>query len=42
MAKFGFDIVSDYDKSELNNVVDQSLREINNRYDLKEYAGPEW
>jgi cyclic-di-GMP-binding protein len=32
---FSFDIVSDYDKSELNNVVDQSLREIQNRYDLK-------
>lgn len=35
MANFSFDIVSDYDKSELNNVVDQSQREIANRYDLK-------
>jgi uncharacterized protein YajQ (UPF0234 family) len=43
MANFSFDIVSDYDKSELNNVVDQSLREINNRYDLKgTHAGLEW
>lgn len=35
MAVFSFDIVSDYDKSELNNVVDQAQREIANRYDLK-------
>lgn len=35
MPTFSFDIVSDYDKSELNNVVDQSQREITNRYDLK-------
>ena len=35
MAVFSFDIVSDYDKSELNNVVDQAEREIANRYDFK-------
>jgi uncharacterized protein YajQ (UPF0234 family) len=35
MAVFSFDIVSDYDKSELNNVVDQAQRELSNRYDLK-------
>lgn len=35
MAQFSFDIVSDYDKSELNNVVDQAQREIDNRYDFK-------
>lgn len=35
MTNFSFDIVSDYDKAELNNVFDQALREINNRYDLK-------
>ena len=35
MPTFSFDIVSDYDKSELNNVMDQSQREIANRYDLK-------
>jgi cyclic-di-GMP-binding protein len=34
-STFSFDIVSDYDKSELNNVVDQTQREIANRYDLK-------
>lgn len=35
MATFSFDIVSDYDKAELNNVFDQSQRELNNRYDFK-------
>lgn len=30
-----FDIVSDYDKSELINVIDQAQREIATRYDLK-------
>lgn len=35
MANFSFDIVSEYDKAEMNNVFDQSLREINNRYDFK-------
>ena len=35
MAQFSFDIVSDYDKSELNNVYDQVQREIVNRYDFK-------
>ena len=34
MANFSFDIVSDYDKAELNNVFDQSQREINSRYDF--------
>jgi len=34
-STFSFDIVSDYDKSELNNVVDQAQRELANRYDLK-------
>lgn len=43
MANFSFDIVSDYDKSELNNVVDQAQREIQNRYDLKgTSAALEW
>jgi uncharacterized protein YajQ (UPF0234 family) len=36
MATFSFDVVSDYDKAELNNVVDQARREIANRYDLKD------
>ena len=35
MATFSFDIVSDYDKAELNNVFDQSQREMDNRYDFK-------
>lgn len=35
MADFSFDIVSDYDKAEMNNVYDQSQREIINRYDFK-------
>jgi hypothetical protein len=30
-----FDVVSDYDKGELNNVYDQAQREITNRYDFK-------
>lgn len=35
MATFSFDIVSDYDKAEMNNVFDQTEREIANRYDFK-------
>ena len=35
MANFSFDIESDYDKAEMNNVFDQTLREIDNRYDFK-------
>ena len=35
MGNFSFDIVSEYDKAEMNNVYDQSLREIDNRYDFK-------
>ncbi len=35
MANFSFDIVSDYDKAEMNNVFDQTQREISNRYDFK-------
>lgn len=35
MANFSFDIVSDYDKAEMNNVYDQARRELANRYDLK-------
>lgn len=43
MAQFSFDIVSDYDKSEINNVFDQAKREIENRYDFKGTpAGLEW
>lgn len=35
MANFSFDIVSDYDKAEMNNVFDQTTREIDSRYDFK-------
>lgn len=35
MANFSFDIVSDFDKAEMNNVFDQAQREIDNRYDFK-------
>jgi uncharacterized protein YajQ (UPF0234 family) len=35
MATFSFDIVSEYDKAEMNNVFDQTKREIDNRYDFK-------
>lgn len=43
MATFSFDIVSDYDKAELNNVFDQTKRELENRYDFKGTpAGIEW
>lgn len=35
MATFSFDITSDYDKAEINNVFSQTEREIANRYDFK-------
>lgn len=35
MASFSFDIVSEYDKAEMNNVFMQAQREITNRYDFK-------
>lgn len=35
MANFSFDAVSDYDKAEMNNVFDQSKREMDSRYDFK-------
>jgi len=43
MANFSFDIVSDYDKAELNNVFDQTQRELDSRYDFKGTpAAVEW
>ena len=43
MANFSFDIVSDYDKAEMNNVLDQALREMQTRYDFKGTpAGLDW
>lgn len=35
MANYSFDIVSDYDKAEMNNVFDQTQREKEGRYDFK-------
>ena len=35
MANFSFDVVSEYDKAEMNNVFDQTQREIDARYDFK-------
>lgn len=35
MANFSFDVVSEYDKAEMNNVLDQARREMENRYDFK-------
>jgi uncharacterized protein YajQ (UPF0234 family) len=35
MAIFSFDIVSEYDKAEMNNVFDQTQREMGSRYDFK-------
>jgi uncharacterized protein YajQ (UPF0234 family) len=35
MPSFSFDIVSDYDKAEMNNVFAAVEREISNRYDFK-------
>ncbi len=35
MATFSFDIVSEYDKAEMNNVFALTQKEINNRYDFK-------
>ncbi|HEX8228743.1 MAG TPA: YajQ family cyclic di-GMP-binding protein [Chloroflexia bacterium] len=33
---FSFDVVSDFDKQEVVNTVDQTMREVNQRYDLKD------
>ena len=35
MANSSFDIVSEYDKAEMNNVIEQAKREIDSRYDFK-------
>lgn len=43
MATFSFDIVSDYDKAEMNNVFMQVEKEIAGRYDFKNTsAGIDW
>ncbi len=35
MPSFSFDVVSEYDKAEMNNVFDQVMREMASRYDFK-------
>lgn len=43
MANFSFDVVSEYDKAEMNNVFEQTKREIDSRYDFKgTSANIEW
>jgi hypothetical protein len=43
MANFSFDVASEYDKAEMNNVFDQVQRELANRYDFKGTpAAVEW
>jgi len=43
MTTFSFDIVSEYDKAEMNNVFDQAKREMGSRYDFKNTpAGLDW
>ncbi len=43
MANFSFDIVSEYDKAEMNNIFIQTEREIATRYDFKNTpAAIEW
>ena len=37
-STFSFDIVSDFDRQELVNVVDQVVRDVKSRYDLKDTA----
>jgi uncharacterized protein YajQ (UPF0234 family) len=36
MADFSFDVVSQFDRQELKNAVDQTMREVQTRYDLKD------
>lgn len=43
MANFSFDVISSYDKSEMNNAFDQTQREIETRYDFRGTpAAVEW
>ena len=36
MATYSFDVVSDFDRQELVNTLDQVRRDVGNRYDLKD------
>lgn len=38
MPDFSFDVVSQFDRQELKNAVDQTVREVQTRYDLKDTA----
>lgn len=38
MAEFSFDVVSEFDASELTNAIDQARREVTTRYDFKDTA----
>ncbi len=43
MAQFSFDVISSYDKAEMNNVYQQAEKEIASRYDFRgTAAGIEW
>lgn len=43
MANFSFDVVCEYDRAEMNNVFDQTQRELASRYDFKGTpAAVEW
>ncbi len=35
-SSFSFDIVSDFDQQEMRNAIDQAMREVTTRYDLKD------
>jgi uncharacterized protein YajQ (UPF0234 family) len=35
-STYSFDVVSDFDQQELRNAVDQTMREVSTRYDLKD------
>ena len=35
-ASYSFDVVSDFDRQELVNAIDQTDREVSQRYDLKD------
>lgn len=37
-STYSFDVVSDFDRQELVNAVDQALRDVKSRYDLKDTA----
>ncbi|MGA7671632.1 MAG: YajQ family cyclic di-GMP-binding protein [Nitrolancea sp.] len=35
-SSFSFDVVSDFDQQEMRNAIDQAMREVTTRYDLKD------